>query len=493
MQSDLPKFDALHVISDLHMGGVGESQILKECARLANYILRLKDEKTDQELALVLNGDVFDTLPEDGMGEGKYVATTNAVEIVTRIINDPSFKPIWDALSAFVKAERRTLVFVIGNHDIEIALPVVQYLIVSVLAGQDLQAKARIQFSVSGAGFACYVGRSKVYCTHGNEFDAWNWNDYQALSKLSRRVMAGTVNVDEGWEPNAGTKLVRDVINHVKQKYPWIDLFKPEKEAALRTLLALDLSQLKRIPKLPTIGGKWVKGAVSDNQRLSSDSNVSGSDMTEEAEAMDKLLAPLLGAGKALHSAEAMYQVAEHQFKNPQRFTADQEDGALGLVGDIVAKFNPSYDKKEWLRSALSAWVKDDRSFDVSADDETSSAALKHVGISVDFVVAGHTHLARAIMRENRVYFNSGTWIRLMKMSDEVLKDEESFAPVYDLLCNASMKSLDEFASKNDGLMLDRTTEVAIFVRDGKTIGELNQIEADGSGAPRRIDTLTWA
>lgn len=80
-----------------------------------------------------------------------------------------------------------------------------------------------------------------------------------------------------------------------------------------------------------------------------------------------------------------------------------------------------------------------------------------------------------------------------MKMSDEVLKDEESFAPVYDLLCNASMKSLDEFASKNDGLMLDRTTEVAIFVRDGKTIGELNQIEADGSGAPRRIDTLTWA
>ena len=34
------------------------------------------------------------------------------------------------------------------------------------------------------------------------------------------------------WGPNAGTKMVKDVMNEVKRRYAWIDLLKPETQAA---------------------------------------------------------------------------------------------------------------------------------------------------------------------------------------------------------------------------------------------------------------------
>ena len=69
--AELPRHAAIHVISDIHMGGLAGLQILRETARLAKYILRLAGEKPDDEIALVLNGDVFDSLAEDIAG---YVA-----------------------------------------------------------------------------------------------------------------------------------------------------------------------------------------------------------------------------------------------------------------------------------------------------------------------------------------------------------------------------------------------------------------------------------
>ncbi len=91
----------------------------------------------------------------------------------------PSFSGIWDALATFVQTARRKLVVVIGNHDIEIAFPPVQRLVVDRLAGGDEAARGRIEFSIMGAGYTCMVAGSRVYCVHGNEVDAWNYNRYE--------------------------------------------------------------------------------------------------------------------------------------------------------------------------------------------------------------------------------------------------------------------------------------------------------------------------
>ena len=74
---ELPDFDDLYVVSDLHMGGLPGFQILRETARLAGFIRRLATQTPERRLALVLNGDVIDTLAEDDTVKG-YVAMLDA-------------------------------------------------------------------------------------------------------------------------------------------------------------------------------------------------------------------------------------------------------------------------------------------------------------------------------------------------------------------------------------------------------------------------------
>lgn len=172
--SDFPAYDEVHVISDIHMGGNRPNfQILKETQRLAGYIGWVSQQCPAGQVALVLNGDVFDTLAEELPG---YIAVEQAVAVVDRIMKDPSFACVWDALAAFVAVERRTLVFIIGNHDIEMSFPTVQRFIRTRLAGDDLVKRARIEFSTTGAGYTCTVGGARIYCTHGKK---WNPLSYR--------------------------------------------------------------------------------------------------------------------------------------------------------------------------------------------------------------------------------------------------------------------------------------------------------------------------
>ena len=48
---------------------------------------------------------------------------------------------------------------------------------------------------------------------------------------------------------------------------------------------------------------------------------------------------------------------------------------------------------------------------------------IESIAPEVDFVVAGHTHLARSLPRKKGegFYFNSGTWIRLIRLTDPVI------------------------------------------------------------------------
>ena len=488
--SQLPAFDEVHVISDIHMGGQAGFQILRETQRLANFIRRLGKLRPEGRLALVLNGDVFDTLAEDVDG---YVAVADAETTVERIMKDRSFARVWDALSEFVKLPGRTLVIVIGNHDIEIAFPPVQRLVVSRLAGEDPSGRARIEFSVMGAGFTCIVGGRRVFCIHGNEVDAWNYNRYEDLAKVSRRMNAGMPLAQSEWKPNAGTRMVKDVMNGIKRTYAWIDLLKPETSAAVGTLLVLDPSQAKKISEAFGIVGEHQRGVTQVDARLSADGFQPPKPAVAPALTLEEMLGPHLVQGVG-QGVDDMFRTAERNFNKP-RVTATQTDGTLGtsqLIWDRLTGWLTGVSKTEALRRALLDWLKDDNTFDTNDHDDTFKEVTKSVGPAIDFIVTGHTHLERAIdMGHGRYYFNCGTWIRLLQLTQAMLADTKLFDEIYKVLVDGHMAAIDDAVFAGKPFVMDQTSAVSICQQGGQVVGALTHVEGDGTGAPRIIQSFT--
>jgi UDP-2,3-diacylglucosamine pyrophosphatase LpxH len=488
--SDFPAYDEIHVISDIHMGGNRPNfQILKETKRLAGYIGWVSQQCPAGHVALVLNGDIFDTLAEELPG---YIAVEQAVAVVDRIMKDASFACIWDALAAFVAVERRALIFIIGNHDIEMSFPTVQRFIMARLAGDDLEKRARIEFSTTGAGYTCTVGGARVYCTHGNEVDAWNYNRYEDLAKVGRRLNAGRSLDAKEWYPNAGTRMVKEVMNEVKEKYKWIDLLKPETQAAVGTLVVLDPSQAKKITNLVSIVGEKVRDGKEVNQRLSAEGFQPREQVSDSSVTVNQLLGPHLSEGirgqvqQDSQSVDEMLALAEANLGRPNAQIVEPE-APLGAGQYLIDRLT-GVPKDEALRRALKDWLADDKTFDHTDRDDTFKDVTAAVGPSIDFIVTGHTHLERAIdMGGGRFYFNCGTWIRLLRFTDAMLKDQNSFKPVYDVLIDGRMELIDEAKFGGQSFVMNQTSAVSIKPENGGVVGRLSHVVGDGTGAPQVI------
>jgi len=484
---EFPQYDELYVVSDLHMGGAhADFQILRETDRLARFIRWVAEQRPGDRVALVLNGDVVDTLAEDVEG---YVAVENAVAVVGGILARPSFAPVWDALADLVQTPRRALVIVVGNHDVELAFPTVQHLILSRLAGENLEARARVEFATVGAGYTCVVGTARVFCTHGNEVDPWNYVRYEDLSRAARRLNCGRSLDPSDWEPNAGTKMVKEVMNEVKRSYAWIDLLKPETQAAVGVLLVLDPSQVGKITRLPAIVGELARGAREYDGRLGAEGFVSPSSATSRGASVAQLLGAHLAEGLTA-GADDMLLAAEQNYQTP-RPARSPEDATLGaprLIWDRITGWITGVGKDEALRRALLDWLADDKTFDVDVRDDTFKRVTASIGDGIDFVVTGHTHLERAIdMGGGRYYFNCGTWIRLLRFTNAMLEDTAAFRPVYDVLADGKMSTIDAASFGGAPFVLDRTSAVCIKTDPRGVVGSL--VHVDGTG--RTVTSVT--
>lgn len=85
---------------------------------------------------------------------------------------------------------------------------------------------------------------------------------------------------------------------------------------------------------------------------------------------------------------------------------------------------------------------------------------------------------------------NTGTWIRLLRLTGTMLKDEHSFAAVYEVLVDGKMERIDRASFNNVPFVLDQTSSVSISCRDGEVISQLNHVEGDGSGVPTAIESF---
>ncbi|MEZ4266470.1 MAG: metallophosphoesterase [Myxococcota bacterium] len=452
----LERVDELFVVSDLHLGGPAGRQIFNQERELAGLIDHVAARPAGRTAALVLNGDIVDFLAEEG---ADYLVAQRAVPMLEGIAR--AFPAVFKALAALTRTPDRRLVLVIGNHDVELGLGHVQRWLIQTLCGDDPAARGRLSFHMDDSGYSCRIGPARALCVHGNGVDEWNVVDHEAL-RIARLHLERGQALDP-WEPNAGTKLVIDVLNGLKRDYPWVDLLKPETQLVPRLLVALDPAQMAKLRLflpafLRTFGGQGQRvdylgaGAISGGAAGVSD---------------EALLASILAPdAHAAGDAEALLAAADSDYSAGLDAVelARGEGGATTLgFGEYLWDRMSGVSRAEALRKALLDWRGDDSTFALDTRDSTFERLNRAVGGGVHFLIAGHTHLARALKRSYGYYYNSGTWIRLIELSKEILRDEKSFAGAYEKLTKKGgmLADLDAPSGKH-ALVTNRPTVVRI-------------------------------
>jgi hypothetical protein len=278
--------------------------------------------------------------------------------------------------------------------------------------------------------------------------------------------------------------LVIEIMNSIKRSFPFIDLLKPEAEAAVPTLLALDPNAARRLAGIAgtvrRLGWDTIRRRTGFLGASETETTIIPAATTiDPAVTLDRKVRQVFGAGgggvDADRYANDLLSRTEERIKNDESpldlIGGDLQQEYLGL-GGALWDFVRGKQRSEVLFSALDQLEKD-RSFDPKKPDETFSLLDAQVGPDIDFLLSGHTHLERALPRTNGpgFYFNSGTWVRLMELK-EALKDPAKFREVLKVLEAGTMQALDDAP----GLVFRRNTMVSIWM-DGSTVrGELRHV-----------------
>ena len=475
-------FDELHVISDLHLGGKRDFQIFGSTAELVWLIDDLRQRAPATRIGLVINGDFVDflaqapALPFDPEG---------ATDKLAGIAADLTFIPIFDALRRFTATDDRYLIVNLGNHDLEFALPWVREKLLDIISGGDRSARGRIMLALDGAGVLLNVGGAQVLCVHGNEVDAWNLADYERIRRIGRDFTQG--RGIEPWVPNGGSQLVTQVMNPLKQCFPFIDLLKPEGPAVFPTLIALDPAVVTEIGKVSAAFTRRTWDAVREATGfLEAVSDPTG-DAVAQAPGAVLSDAPLRDVRRQREEmARDLMDRTEDRWRDDtvalDLVASDQRAEYVGIAG-AMGKFFAGKGTVEALREALDNLDKD-RSFDFGTEDGTYRELDGRVGANIDFLITGHTHLERALRRRrgSGCYFNGGTWARLIQIPPQLRQNPVEFAKLFDRLKAGTMAVLDGRAAE-PGVTLRRCSVVSIWRESGTTVGELRHVAAQPGAA----------
>ncbi len=457
--------DILHVISDLHLGGKEGFQIFRCGQEFETFSHALCAEAASARVHLVVNGDFVDFLAEH---PAECFSVYHAEEKLRRILADPSFQKVTTGLRRLLSHPNVTVAFNLGNHDLELALPWIGRALADILTEGEAGRASRLVLAFDGVGIRCKVGSADILCLHGNEVDAWNVTDHEAIRKIARDTTQGLAVAE--WVPNAGTQLVITAMNEIKKRYPFVDLLKPEREAVLPILAMLDVSFISSassfvatLPRRATddvrMRVKWL--GDEGNEALSN-------------EPLRSLR--LQGAGRVV-AAQVMMEQAEERFQAGVKAAdlVDQREQALGLGNALWASLRRR-PRSEILRQALDG-LDADRSFDPQAEDATYREIDARIGPSIDFVVTGHTHLRRALRRKHGTgwYYNTGTWAALMQIPADLRQSPDAFGDFIDGLANDDMARLE-----TKGLLRREPTIASFWTDDGRTHGELRRVSISG-------------
>jgi UDP-2,3-diacylglucosamine pyrophosphatase LpxH len=446
----------IYVISDLHLGGTpgtGRPQgrgfrLFTHTPELVSFISVLASKPpSGQRIELVINGDFVDFLAEVDPATGGWTALKAdpqaASDLLERIAGPNREGPIFDALRHFLTRGHR-LTLLLGNHDVELSFPPVRCTLERLLG---VGSRSDFTFLYDGEAYA--IG--DVLIEHGNRYDAFNTNDYDALRRV-RSLQSRRVEVPTELRLKAcpGSELVASGINPIKEDYPFIDLLKPEGEAVVPVLLALEPAKRKfllslaaaasqswgrrmRSPLVPAHAGDI---AASGNSGRGSEDlgTFIQTSRPAEPDALDALLVRRLGKEgatafrRSLSESMGDEQETSHQDISARLWVLAEQ--AAGLIRLLVHYTGPPLRKRlQALLQALRAF-QTPNTFDVSKEPPgpylDAVGALAKRGFKA--VLFGHTHVARDVPVEGARYLNTGTWADVLRFPEDMLDgpDEQS-------------------------------------------------------------------
>jgi UDP-2,3-diacylglucosamine pyrophosphatase LpxH len=428
----------VYIISDLHLGGeYGKTsdpddrgfRICTHVDAAAAFVDSLASFPAGPiRTELVINGDVVDFLAED-RGEGVtwtgFIADGDQAAAMFTTIAQRD-RVFFDALGRFLARGHR-LVVLLGNHDVELALPAVRHAFETAIGTTSAH---NLEF-IEGAE-AYIVGDALI--EHGNRYDEWNVVDHAGLIRLrafqSRRQ---AVPPDRGFEISAGSEMVGSVINPVKAKYKFVDLLKPEVDAVVPMLLAVapeSRSYLSAIAK---------RRQHASRHRLRGATLPANQDIAAAGDVADPLRSVIAGP----------LQGEVDRFLAGLGWTTPGTTTDLDLDEDIASwrergrqaigltRLALSRASEEGFDGRLSALLmalrvlRTDQTFnrgtETLAEYDRASRDLAQHGMK--YVVFGHTHLARDVdLGSGCRYFNSGTWADLLEVPREIVSAPEAAA-----------------------------------------------------------------
>jgi UDP-2,3-diacylglucosamine pyrophosphatase LpxH len=425
----------IFVISDLHIGGRYGTppdrgfRINSHVPLLAAFVRRLvaRRKASAATLELVINGDFIDFLAEEGPEAEPWRAFIDDADAAL-----DTYRRIRERDSDFFLALRELLAggsditLLLGNHDIELGFPALRAQLqedlgVSVSSG-------RLKFIYDGE--ACV--RGDVLIEHGNRYDGFNVIDHDRLrrvrSAMSRRQ---AIAARDGFEPPPGSRLVAQVMNPLKKSYGFVDLLKPETEAVVPLLLALepglagDITRLWQVWRLKSEADRL--GATAPG-RMARAGHIG---TAQPAGAMPDPLRSLLGGcldSAQLARLEALVAQARPDAGARRIGVLDTLRDSLSLLGDKLSGLAHST-RMDVLFDALRA-LQNDASFDTTVETPELSAHVRQLAASgFRTVIFGHTHLAREVpLGEGATYINTGTWADLMRLPAALFTPEPGLA-----------------------------------------------------------------
>jgi UDP-2,3-diacylglucosamine pyrophosphatase LpxH len=217
------------VVSDLHLGAGGHDILedFHDDAALADWI----GERADARSTIVLNGDIIDFLQievPEGTAAGEPLPDEYLWDEATSVAKlrrcAEGHTAVFEALHGFVVAGG-SLLFTIGNHDLDLAWPAVRAELHS-LVGAPAGA---IGFGLQHRLF------DTVHVEHGHRFTPENrprdfdsfLHAWEADGSAPRQVL----------ECPWGSRFVLDEINPLEQQLPYLDNVKPVIKVAYHLLM----------------------------------------------------------------------------------------------------------------------------------------------------------------------------------------------------------------------------------------------------------------
>ena len=395
----------LFVISDLHLGGDAPS-MMSHPEALSSFIDGLPAHRgTDEDVELVIAGDFVDFLaipPQACWTPDADVATAKLQSLL-----DAPFSIVVSALRRFL-ATGHDLTLLVGNHDVELALPPVQDALCRMLD----TPRHRVRFVDDGRAYR----RGGLLIEHGNRYDEVNGNDWthlRAIGSALSRTEAPPVRL----EVSAGSRIVETVVNPIKARYPFIDLLQPQNELVALLLLAFEPKLIWHWDKI----GRMVRAARLQRKNREGaqpgrTTNVSGQgnkplDAALDA-AFDEPYRSLMSMSTATEDVGAIDDL--HVVIEAQRESLSE---ILDRRETIPKK------RLEQIRVVLARILADDESLSRQGPTEQYGRAAERMGKGgVQTVVMGHTHLARHIGPETlATYINTGTWADLIQVPGEAV------------------------------------------------------------------------